>query len=158
MGQQQLLLIVLGVIIVGVAVVVGINLFNANAYNAEVDKLTMEAQTLATNIILYYRKPTSSGGGGRSLQGWNGASLIADNTQITRIKNTKIQIDYEFESNLANYKLTWRKDDQTVALRCKHLVYNGVNGKLRLEVNVSYDLDDRNGNNGQFYIYVTSSF
>ncbi len=31
MGQQQLLLIVLGVIVVGIAVVVGINLFNANA-------------------------------------------------------------------------------------------------------------------------------
>jgi hypothetical protein len=31
LGQQQLLLIVLGVIIVGVAVVVGINLFNAHA-------------------------------------------------------------------------------------------------------------------------------
>jgi hypothetical protein len=29
MGQQQLLLIVLGVIVVGIAVVVGINLFNA---------------------------------------------------------------------------------------------------------------------------------
>ena len=29
MGQQQLLLIVLGVIIVGIAVVVGINLFTA---------------------------------------------------------------------------------------------------------------------------------
>ena len=31
MGQQQLLLIVLGVIVVGIAVVVGINLFSANA-------------------------------------------------------------------------------------------------------------------------------
>jgi len=37
MGQQQLLLIVLGVIIVGIAVVVGINLFNANATNANRD-------------------------------------------------------------------------------------------------------------------------
>ena len=35
MGQQQLLLIVLGVIVVGIAVVVGINLFNANAEYAE---------------------------------------------------------------------------------------------------------------------------
>ena len=37
MGQQQLLLIVLGVIVVGIAVVVGINLFNANSISSDRD-------------------------------------------------------------------------------------------------------------------------
>ena len=39
MGQQQLLLIVLGVIVVGIAVVVGINLFNANAESSTQDSI-----------------------------------------------------------------------------------------------------------------------
>ena len=37
MGQQQLLLIVLGVIVVGIAVVVGTKLFNANAVSSNRD-------------------------------------------------------------------------------------------------------------------------
>jgi hypothetical protein len=39
MGQQQLLLIVLGVIVVGIAIAVGISLFNANAINQTVMQL-----------------------------------------------------------------------------------------------------------------------
>jgi hypothetical protein len=46
MGQQQLLLIVLGVIVVGIAVVVGINLFNANAESATQDSLVSQGTSL----------------------------------------------------------------------------------------------------------------
>jgi len=42
MGQQQLLLIVLGTIIVGVAVIVGINMFTTGAVNAERDALLQD--------------------------------------------------------------------------------------------------------------------
>ena len=51
MGQQQLLLIVLGVIIVGIAVVVGINLFNANATNANRDAVVSDLNNLG--VCLY---------------------------------------------------------------------------------------------------------
>ena|ERR1035437_370239 len=70
MGQQQLLLIVLGVIIVGVAVVVGINLFTANAVSSNRDGLISDLNNLATNAWQYYRKPTSMGGGGYTFTGW----------------------------------------------------------------------------------------
>ena len=66
MGQQQLLLIVLGVIIVGVAVVVGINLFNANAETSTQDSIVSQGTNLGAMAQQYYKKPTSMGGGGNS--------------------------------------------------------------------------------------------
>jgi len=64
MGQQQLLLIVLGVIVVGIAVVVGINLFNANAESATQDSLVSQGTSLGAIAQQYYKKPVAMGGGG----------------------------------------------------------------------------------------------
>lgn len=70
MGQQQLLLIVLGVIIVGIAVVVGINVFTASSYQANRDALTADLTNLASMAQQYYRRPAALGGGGNSFNGW----------------------------------------------------------------------------------------
>ena len=66
MGQQQLLLIVLGVIIVGIAIVVGINLFNANAVSSNRDAVISDLNNLAAMAHQYYMKPGTMGGGGNS--------------------------------------------------------------------------------------------
>lgn len=66
MGQQQLLLIVLGVIIVGIAVVVGINLFNANAETSTQDSIVSQGTSLGAMAQQYYKKPVAMGGGGNS--------------------------------------------------------------------------------------------
>lgn len=66
MGQQQLLLIVLGVIVVGIAVVVGINLFNANAETSTQDSIVSQGTNLGAMAQQYYKKPISMGGGGNS--------------------------------------------------------------------------------------------
>ena len=70
MGQQQLLLIVLGVIVVGIAVVVGINLFTANAVSANRDGVVADLTNLGSMAQQYYRKPTAMGGGGNTFTGW----------------------------------------------------------------------------------------
>jgi hypothetical protein len=70
MGQQQLLLIVLGVIIVGIAVVVGINLFSANAISSNRDGVVADLNNLGAMAQQHYRKPTSMGGGGSTFTGW----------------------------------------------------------------------------------------
>ena len=70
MGQQQLLLIVLGVIIVGIAVVVGINLFQSSARDANRNAVIQDLNTLAAKAQEYYRKPTSLAGGGNSFVGF----------------------------------------------------------------------------------------
>lgn len=70
MGQQQLLLIVLGVIIVGIAVVVGINVFTASSVQANIDGLTADVVNLGSMAQQYYRKPAALGGGGNTFTGW----------------------------------------------------------------------------------------
>ncbi|WKZ69056.1 MAG: hypothetical protein QY331_13935 [Melioribacteraceae bacterium] len=70
MGQQQLLLIVLGVIIVGIAIVMGINLFKANAVEAKRNNVTNELVNLAAMAQQFYQRPTALGGGSRTFTGW----------------------------------------------------------------------------------------
>ncbi|MGE5679672.1 MAG: hypothetical protein ACM34K_02215 [Bacillota bacterium] len=64
MGQQQLLLIVLGVIVVAVAVVAGIGLFTANAEEAVKDELVNQCVAIGAHAQQYYKKPLAMGGGG----------------------------------------------------------------------------------------------
>jgi len=70
MGQQQLLLIVLGVIVVGIAIIVGINLFNANAVSANRDAVISDLNNLAAMAQQYYKKPSSMGGGANTFTSW----------------------------------------------------------------------------------------
>jgi Tfp pilus assembly protein PilE len=69
MGQQQLLLIVLSVIIVGIAVVVGINMFSASAASANLEAVTSDLLNLASRAQQFYVKPSGMGGGGNSFSG-----------------------------------------------------------------------------------------
>jgi hypothetical protein len=77
MGQQQLLLIVLGVIVVGIAVVVGINLFNANAVSSNRDAVISDLNNLGAMAQQYYKKPISMGGGGNTFNGTGGTGGVA---------------------------------------------------------------------------------
>jgi len=70
MGQQQLLLIVLGVIIVGIAIVVGINLFSASSLEANRDALVADNMNLAALAQQFYKKPSALGGGNNTFTGF----------------------------------------------------------------------------------------
>ena len=67
MGQQQLLLLVLGVVIVGLAVVVGINAFSQNQIRSNADALVNDGLRIASDLQAYALKPEQFGGGG----GWD---------------------------------------------------------------------------------------
>jgi len=69
MGQQQLLLIVLSVIIVGIAIVVGINMFGASAVSANQDAVINDLMNFAARAHQYWVKPIGMGGGGNSFVG-----------------------------------------------------------------------------------------
>ena len=71
MGQQQLLLIVLGLIIVGIAITISIQLFRSNAIEAKRDILIEETTTLGLMALQYFKKPSELGGGSKSFIGWN---------------------------------------------------------------------------------------
>ena len=70
MGQKQLILIVLGVIIVGVAIAVGINYFHNKAVQLNRDAVIKNLNTLASDAQAYYKKPNEQGGGDKSFQGY----------------------------------------------------------------------------------------
>ncbi|MDD3096904.1 MAG: hypothetical protein PHU99_04230 [Candidatus Cloacimonetes bacterium] len=74
MGTQQILLIVLSVIIVGVAIAVGISMFNSQAYNANKTAIASDAQAFAAQVLQYWKTPESQGGAGG-----NGANITVDN-------------------------------------------------------------------------------
>lgn len=71
MGQQQLLLVVLGIIIVGIAVFVGINLFTSHSIEAKRNNVINDCINLASSAQRHYRRPVSLGGGGRTFTGWS---------------------------------------------------------------------------------------
>lgn len=64
MGTQQILLIVLSVIIVGVAIAVGISMFNSQAYNANKTAIASDAQAFAAQVLQWWKTPQSQGGAG----------------------------------------------------------------------------------------------
>ncbi len=66
MGTQQILLIVLSVIIVGIAVAVGITMFNAQATNANRQAMIGDMNNFAASALAYYKTPATHGGGGNS--------------------------------------------------------------------------------------------
>ena len=63
MGQQQLLLLVLGIVIVGLAVVVGIQAFAVNQKKANIDAMQLTSMRLASEAQAWLQTPTSFGGG-----------------------------------------------------------------------------------------------
>ncbi len=79
MGQQQLLLIVLGVIIVGIAIAVGISMFKSNAQSSNRDQVINDLNNLAAKAQQYYRKPTAMGGGGQDFNGFKLAPVDTGN-------------------------------------------------------------------------------
>ncbi|PAP76637.1 hypothetical protein [Rubrivirga marina] len=62
MGQQQLLLLVLGIVIVGLAVVIGIQAFSENKTNSTTDAMNNEIVRIASDIQTWSLKPQAFGG------------------------------------------------------------------------------------------------
>ncbi|MGH7454419.1 MAG: hypothetical protein ACRENG_23900, partial [bacterium] len=75
MGQQQLLLLVLAAVIVGVAIVMGINMFGENASQANTDAVSQDVLTIAARAQSWFRRPTAMGGGGRTFIGMQPVNL-----------------------------------------------------------------------------------
>ena len=70
MGQQQLLLIILGVIIVGIAIAVGIAQFGAHSIASNKDGVSASLVNVAANAYQYKIRPTTLGGGGGAYTGY----------------------------------------------------------------------------------------
>ena len=82
MGEQQLLLIILGVIVIAIAIAVGITLFTDNALHANRGAVTNDLVNLAARAQQFYRRPTVLDGGGNSFVG-----LTADAEGLGKLTN-----------------------------------------------------------------------
>ena len=69
MGNQQILLIVLGMIIVGITVSMAIILLNENAVSSNRDAIATDLINIAVRAQQYYNTPVRMGGGGGSFIG-----------------------------------------------------------------------------------------
>jgi Tfp pilus assembly protein PilE len=85
MGQQQLLLIVLSVIIVGVAVAVGVTQFQTSAVDANRQAVIGDLVNHASKAQRYFRTPAQLGGGSQDFNGFT----------LSSIENANANGDYE---------------------------------------------------------------
>ena len=79
MGQQQLLLIVLGIIIVGIAIAVGVTTFRSSAVDANRAQVISDLNNLAAKAQRFYRTPGSMGGGGQDFNTFAVSALDTGN-------------------------------------------------------------------------------
>ena len=85
MGQQQLLLILLVAVIVGVATVVAINTMSSTLQENNIDAVRVDLAAIAAQMQAYYQKPRELGGGGRSFTGvsFNNIAFQSDTVDAT---------------------------------------------------------------------------
>ena len=94
MGQQQLLLIILGVIIVGIAIAVGISMFSSSSIQSNKDAIINDMNNLAANAYQFRIRPTTMGGGGGSYTGGSGFAIplkLQSNDNGTYIRTNAAQ-------------------------------------------------------------------
>lgn len=73
MGSQQLLLIVVGVVLIGIMIAVGMEMFRDQASATSRDTISNDLVHYAAQAQKYYRRPAAMGGGQNS---FNGLTLL----------------------------------------------------------------------------------
>jgi hypothetical protein len=70
MGQQQLLLLIFGVIIVGVTIAVSSTMYDSSSISSNKDGIISSMMTLASNAYEFRLRPVIMGGGGGKYSGY----------------------------------------------------------------------------------------
>ena len=106
MGQQQLLLIILGVIIVGIAIAVGLSLFSAQSIQANKDAIINDLNNIAAHAYQFKIRPSSMGGGQGSYSGYAIPSKMSSNENavfsVTSATATAVTIVATSSANTTN--------------------------------------------------------
>lgn len=96
MGQQQLLLVILVTIVVGIATIVALNVITENKILSDRDATRQDLITATANLQTYWEKPHMLRGAGKDFQNDNMTDeLIAERTGIPGIiSGTSIDNEY----------------------------------------------------------------
>ena len=79
MGQQQMLLIIVGVIIISIAIAVGIELFGATSISSNKDAIINDMNNIAADAYQYRVRLKTMGGGGGSYAGYKIPTKLQSN-------------------------------------------------------------------------------
>lgn len=89
MGQRQFLFIGLGIIIIVIAVIMGINYFTSNSEKENREAIIADLTDIASVAQKYYRKSITNGGGGNTFTGWTvPANLSLTANMSAAVKST----------------------------------------------------------------------
>ena len=100
MGQQQLLLLIMTVIIVSVATVIAANLFSNALESANLEAINKDLATVGAQSQAYYVKSTILGGGGGEFTNLNFFNITFPADSITPDGMIAINANAEYEINL----------------------------------------------------------
>ena len=107
MGTQQILMIVLSVIIVGVAVGVGITMFQNQAVNSNRQAVIADLNNFAAQAIAWYKLPVNMGGGGNGNPGFTTeGSATGGLLSYIGFKTVEGEVNPSYENDNGKYELT----------------------------------------------------
>ncbi len=69
MGQQQVLIVLLVTLIVGIATILAINTMSTTLQQSNIDAVRVDLAVIAAQMQTYYQKPGALGGGSKSFSG-----------------------------------------------------------------------------------------
>lgn len=125
MGTQQVLLIVLTVIIVGVAVAGGIGMFNQQAKSSNRSAIISDMNLIAVQAMAYYRMPATMGGGEGNIEVdnlklWLGLPIKKNGDVVTGNGTIRIKSNDKFELVLIGFgNETGNDESEAVEARLK---------------------------------------
>ncbi len=128
MGQQQLLLIVLVLIMVGLSIVVGMQLYDQSIRDSAIDNLTKDLVHLGSLAMNYYRTPSELGGGGQSFK--------ASSTGGTSVWDVPAQLD---SLDDRTYTITAITDNSMEIMGKSENISTGFNNNDGVQVYVELD-------------------
>jgi len=124
MGQTQLFLVVLGLLLIGIAIYVGVSMFSANTVEDTRNAIIVDLQNFAARANAYYWKPTTQGGGGKSFANITMAQVYPMNENLN-----------------ARYYIESAQDDQCIIDGVgKVVTTNGDSIRVRIRVTTAQNI------------------
>ena len=101
MGQQQLLLVILGVIIVGIAIAVGFAMFSSSSVSSNRDAIVNDLLNLAADAYQFRSRPVTMGGGSNSYANFQIPAIFRPNENATYSTSSITVTSITFVANSA---------------------------------------------------------
>ena len=135
MGQQQLLLVILVTIIVGIATVVAINIFGTAAEQANVDAVRQDLLGAAAQAQAIWARPAMMGGAGQNFGTMDQAALLRQ-LRIPGSLGTEVETAGEVSNENGTYTIE-ASDTRSITIQ-------GVPSQADVTLNVVVSIDANN--------------